>query len=184
MSPPSVRPPVAACPHIEALLIVLGVVQAGGVGWHIQKAEQINPALLVGWAKGVYAIEICYLTAVALPKLSALYFYLRVFITRETTYRVLRMLALGTGFLIIANYVAFVVAAIFQCNPVSYWWGKFDGSVVGTCFNVQAFYRAMCVPNLFTDVLVLALPMGSIVKLNLPMAKKISLTFIFMTAGV
>ena len=151
------------------------------MGWHVERVEATNPELMVGWAKGIYAIEIIYLTAVALPKLSAMAFYVRIFIINGK-YTLLRPVAYGTVALIIANWIAFVLAAILQCHPIAFWWDKTIAG--GTCFDVQSFYRAMCVPNLFTDIVVLGLPIGSIYKLQMRLAKKLSLIAIFMTACV
>jgi hypothetical protein len=153
------------------------IVPLGGVGRHISEMEKDDPALIAGWAKGIFAIELIYLTSVALPKLSVLFFYLRIFTTRVS-----RISAQGTIVLISLNWVAFVVACFFQCRPLAFWWDKtIEG---GSCFNIQAFYRAMCVPNLFTDLIVMSLPMQPIWKLKLQVFKKIALLIIFLTASM
>jgi hypothetical protein len=85
------------------------------------------------------------------------------------------------GFVIL-NWAVFSISAILQCRPVAYWW---DWSIQGgICFNVQIFYRAMCVPSIVTDVMVLALLITSLVQLKLPLFKKIALCFIFLTGSV
>jgi hypothetical protein len=114
---------------------------------------------------------------VALPKLSVLFLYLRIFTTHGS-----RISAQGTIALISLNWVAFVVACFFQCRPLAFWWDKtIEG---GSCFNIQAFYRVMCVPNLFTDLIVMSLPMQPILKLKLQVFKKIALLIIFLTASM
>jgi hypothetical protein len=153
------------------------IVPFGGVGRHISEVEKDDPALITGWAKGIFAVELIYLTSVALPKLSVLFLYLRIFATRVS-----RICAQGTIVLISLNWVAFVVACFFQCRPLAFWWDKtIEG---GSCFNIQAFYRAMCVPNLFTDLIVMSLPMQPIWKLKLQVFKKIALLIIFLTASM
>ena len=156
-------------------------MEYGGVGYHIQKVIGMDPALMVGWAKGIYAVEIIYLASTALPKLSALVFYLRVFVSHDKQ-TLLRPLAISTIVLVIANWFAFTFTAFFQCKPLAFWWDK--TIIGGKCFDIQTFYRASCIPNLFTDFAVLALPISSIYKLKMRPAKKVSLIAIFMTAGV
>ena len=153
------------------------IVPLGGVGRHVSEVEKDDPALITGWAKGIFAVELIYLTSVALPKLSVLSFYLRIFTTRGS-----RIFAQAAIALFSVNWAAFMVACFFQCRPLAFWWDKtIEG---GSCFNVQAFYRAMCVPNLFTDLVVMLLPMQPILKLKLQLFKKIALLVIFLTASM
>lgn len=153
------------------------IVPLGGVGHHISEVKQDNPALITGWAKGIFAVELIYLTSVALPKLSVLVLYLRIFTTRGC-----QISAQGTIALVTLNWVAFVVSCLLQCRPLAFWWDRtIEG---GSCFEVQAFYRAMCVPNLFTDLIVMLLPMQPILKLRLQVFKKIALLIIFLTASM
>jgi hypothetical protein len=153
------------------------IVPYGGVGLHLARVEMINPNLVTGWAKGIFAIELIYLTAVALPKISVLFFYLRIFTTKPS-----RRFAQGTIILIAANWVAFVVAAFFQCRPLAYWWDRTIPG--GKCFDVQLYFRVMCVPNLVTDLIVMFLPIASIMKLKLPTIKRVALLIVFLTASL
>jgi hypothetical protein len=147
------------------------------VGRHISDVLEDDPDLVVGWAKGIFAIELIYLASVALPKLSALCFYLRIFVYRKG--RLLARIVIG---LIILNWATFSISAILQCRPIAYWWDRtIEG---GVCFDVQVFYRAMCVPNIATDIMVLGLPISSLIQLKLPLFKKIALCFIFLTGSV
>lgn len=141
------------------------------------EVERDDPALIIGWAKGIFAVELIYLTSVALPKLSVLFLYLRIFTSRGS-----QIVAQGTVALITVNWVVFVVACFFQCRPLAFWWDRTIKG--GYCFNVQAFYRAMCLPNLFTDLIVMSLPIQSILKLKLLVVKKIALLIIFLTASM
>jgi hypothetical protein len=139
--------------------------------------EKDDPALVTGWAKGIFAVELIYLTSVALPKLSVLFLYLRVFTTRGS-----RISTQVTIAFISLNWVIFVVACFLQCRPLAFWWNRtIEG---GSCFDIQAFYRAMCVPNLFTDLIVMSLPMRPILQLKLRVVKKVALLIIFLTASM
>ncbi|KAH9216680.1 hypothetical protein DL95DRAFT_362975 [Leptodontidium sp. 2 PMI_412] len=163
--------------NIGLCVTAILIVPLGGVGHYISEVKQDNPALVTGWAKGIFAVELIYLTSVALPKLSVLVLYLRIFTTRGC-----QISAQGTIALVTLNWVAFVVSCLLQCRPLAFWWDRtIEG---GSCFDVQAFYRAMCVPNLFTDLIVMLLPMQPILKLRLEVFKKIALLIIFLTASI
>jgi hypothetical protein len=136
-----------------------------------------DPKLVIGWAQGILAMELIYFSSVALPKLSALCFCLRVFVFPKA-----RIFAWIVISVVILNWVAFSIAAILQCRPFAYWWDKTIEE--GVCFNIQVFSRAVSVPNIATDVMVLALPITSLMQLKLPLFKKIALCFIFLTGGV
>ena len=147
------------------------------MGRHIWDVLENDPKLEIGWAKGVFATDLIYLPSVALPKLSVLCFCLRVFVFRKA--RIFTWILIG---IIIMNWAAFSISAILQCRPVAYWWDKTIQG--GVCFNVQLFFRVACVPNIVTDVMMLALPITSLMQLRLPLFKKIALCFIFLTGSV
>ncbi|MCJ1405320.1 hypothetical protein MMC11_008547 [Xylographa trunciseda] len=71
--------------------------------------------------------------------------------------------------------------SIFSCNPINAFWDfELQGTPGVYCINVQAFYIAIAVPNLLTDVLILAMPIWQVWKLQLDRRSKIALTFIFL----
>ncbi|KAH7317548.1 integral membrane protein [Rhexocercosporidium sp. MPI-PUGE-AT-0058] len=162
--------------NIALCIVSILIVPYGGVGLHLARVKMTNPHLLTGWAKGILAIELIYLTAVALPKLSVLCLYLRIFTTKSS-----RRLAQAIIIFIAVNWAAFMVAVCFQCIPLAYWWDRTIPG--GKCFNVQAFYRIMCVPNIVTDIVVMVLPIKVVVELKLPTIKKIALFIVFLTAS-
>ncbi|KAL8723938.1 MAG: hypothetical protein Q9166_008214 [cf. Caloplaca sp. 2 TL-2023] len=131
------------------------MARIANVGRHFTVALKLNPDTLGIWIKCVYALEWIYLPAVALPKLSLLSLYLRIFVKktfRQATYVLM--------VLIICNWIAFILASTFQCSPVTYQWNKKIRG--GHCFNVQLFYRMVNVPNIATDAAMLVLPIPMI----------------------
>ncbi|KAL8834224.1 MAG: hypothetical protein Q9170_003855 [Blastenia crenularia] len=58
------------------------MVSVGGVGHHLEAVLKHHPDQIVVWAKCVYALELIYLPAVALPKLSILSLYFRIFVNK------------------------------------------------------------------------------------------------------
>jgi len=128
-------------------------------------------------AKEVLALELTYLASVSLPKLSALCFYIRVFVYRKA--RIIASIVIG---FIILNWVVFSITAMVQCKPFAYFWNKTIQG--GICFDSQPFLRAMSVPNIATDIIILALSITPLTQLTLPLFKKIALCFIFLTGSV
>jgi uncharacterized membrane protein len=153
------------------------MVNNAGVGRHLAAVLMDNTSQLIAWAKSLYALEWLYLTAVALPKISIIALYLRIF-----TMRAARITCYILMFTIAANWVAFIFAATFQCSPMAYQWDK---SVTGgSCFDVQAFYRASSAPNIGNDVIILILPIPTVWRLKASMIRKLGLMFIFLTGSV
>ncbi|KAN0066797.1 hypothetical protein V8E54_015086, partial [Elaphomyces granulatus] len=163
--------------NVSLCVVSIIAVYRGGVGRHIWDVLENDPKLVIGWAQGILAMELIYFSSVALPKLSLLCFCLRVFVFRKA-----RIFAWIVISVVILNWATFSIAAILQCRPVAYWWDKTIQG--GVCFDAQVFFRAMSVPNIATDVMMLALPITSLMQLRLPLFKKIALCFIFLTGGV
>ena len=86
-------------------------------------------------------------------------------------FRILCWIALA---LLGAALVAFEVAIIAQCRPITSQWTRFDDSGrQGQCVDRQALLWALAGTDIALNVLVLVLPARHIVKLDLAWAKKI-----------
>lgn len=164
--------------HMRLSLTMIAVmVRFAGVGRHITAALESNPNTLILWGKCIYALEWIYLPAVALPKLSLLSLYLRIFVKkafRQATY-----VLMG---LVICNWIAFSLASTVQCQPVAYLWDKKIRQ--GRCFDVQLFYRMVNIPNIATDVAMLVLPMPMVWQLQTNTARKVGLMIVLLTGSV
>ncbi|RDL36933.1 uncharacterized protein BP5553_04366 [Venustampulla echinocandica] len=152
-------------------------LHVAGVGRHAAYVRKEHPHQLVQWAKCIYALEWIYLAAVALPKLSILFLYLRIFVARFT--RLVTYILMAT---VIANWAAFLLASIFQCSPVRFQWDK--STPGGKCFNVPLFYKLVNVPNIATDLVILVLPLPTVWHLKVSRAKKFGLTLVFLTGSI
>lgn len=109
-----------------------------------------------------YLAEIFYLTTTILTKVSILFFYLRVF-TNPT----FRLVVWGIIATCMAFFVAFTFPLIFQCAPVSYAWTRWDGEHSGRCINIAAGIFSHAAINMALDLIVLALPLPLLYKLQL-----------------
>ena len=78
--------------------------------------------------------------------------------------------------------MANVVAGLTICTPLDYLWDK--SIARGHCINVAAFYRYAPMPNIFTDLAMLLLPLPLIWRLQTSRSTKIGLTFTFLTGSM
>jgi len=82
------------------------------------------------------------------------------------------------GGLLLLWYIAFQTTAIAQCVPISFYWNK--DIEHGQCIKFVPFYIALAATNVFTDVVILALPMPLVWKLQVKTPRKIGLTITFL----
>ena len=150
------------------------MVKIAGVGYHI---ATVSPATLIHWAKCVYALPWIYLTAVLLPKMSILCTYLRVF-----THRNLRLATYALMAIVIASWLGYGLGITFQCHPIAFAWDKQIPG--GTCYNVEAFYKAVNGPLIATDVVMIGLPIPMVWHLQTTRLRKAGLTLAFMAGSV
>lgn len=72
--------------------------------------------------------------------------------------------------------VAVILEALLICIPIRYNWDK---SIDGHCGNSYAAYMSVAIVDLMAELSVIILPMPYVWSLQLPVGKKIALTFIF-----
>ncbi|KAF2017908.1 integral membrane protein [Aaosphaeria arxii CBS 175.79] len=168
--------PFAWFTHIGLCILGIIMVYDAGVGRHLEYIQATNPHKIAAWAKSLYALEWLYLPAVALPKISILLLYLRLFTNRS-----LRIACHVLIWVLVANWVAYLVASSFQCVPFEYQWNK---KIPGKCFNQPAFYKTVSAPNILTDVLMLLLPLKTVFDLKVSRPRKLGVLFIFLSGGM
>jgi hypothetical protein len=132
---------------------------------------------IVVWLKLQFAVIWMYSPSVALPKLSIICLYLRIFTTKRYRYT-----AYGVCGVIIANWIANWIATLCICTPVAYNWDKTIPG--GHCFNESALITWVSVPNLLLDLAILVMPMPVIWKLNTSRIQKVGLTLTFLTGSM
>ena len=157
------------------------IVPVAGVGTHWAAVRIYEPAKLVAWAQCILAEVWLWALAMTLPKLAILGFYLRFFVLRwerAVTYVLMAVLA--------ALFPVVGLVMTFQCWPVAYQWGQYDGSVAtGACIDQLAYYRWMSFPNILTDLAMLALPLPMVWRLqHQSRAQKLGLSVVFLTGSM
>ncbi|KAF2093048.1 hypothetical protein NA57DRAFT_49239, partial [Rhizodiscina lignyota] len=121
-----------------------------------------------------YFDEPMYISSLALTKISILFFYLRIFSTRNFRYMVYMLMACDAAYII-----GFDFALIFQCKPINFAWKKWDGEHSGTCVDANAIGWSAAACNIALDLLTIILPLPQIAKLQLSWGKKIPLLLVF-----
>ncbi|KAL5596714.1 hypothetical protein BROUX41_006594 [Berkeleyomyces rouxiae] len=123
-----------------------------------------------------YVMEVLYFTHVTLLKLSILFFYLRIFPGPAV-----RRLLWATVAVVSSFGLAFVIAAIFQCNPISYFWTRWSGETSGSCVSINHLAWANAAGSIFLDLCMLAIPLSQLRHLNLHWKKKLGVGLMFCT---
>lgn len=122
--------------------------------------------------------ECIYVLLLATTKLSLLLFLQRIFPARA--FRLAVYVVCGFT---VAIGITFTMTTIFSCDPVPYFWTKWNGVVLGTCNDVNLQTYVAAAFNIVQDFTILFLPLQELWKLQVSMKKKVQL-FIMFSVGL
>lgn len=105
-------------------------------------------------------------------KLSILFFYLRIFSSPT-----LRKIVFGMIALTVTATIAFTLASLLRCAPVSFYWNRTIPG--GHCIDLEILIYVNAVFGIVTDVAIWALPIPILRSLDLNRRKKYALFFVF-----
>jgi hypothetical protein len=159
------------------LCSVAAMVYDAGVGRHLAYNMRQDPTTIASWAKSLYALEWLYLPSVALPKISLLLLYLRIFTDRPS-----RITTHVLLWFLVVNWVVYLITVSLQCTPFAYQWDKSIPN--GRCVNQAALYKTVSAPNIATDLVILLLPVKTVLQLKVSRARKLGLLFTFLTGSM
>lgn len=154
----------------SAIITVYGTVKYG-MGQHIW---QLTPGSVTQMLKYFYVMAVLYFTETALLKLTLIFFYVRVFPSRDV-----QRLLWGTVIFVVAWGLAFVLAALFQCQPIRYFWEHWDGLHEGHCVNINAITNTHAAISIALDVWILAIPLWQLKNLKMHWKKKVGVGLMF-----
>ncbi|KAF4974950.1 hypothetical protein FZEAL_8213 [Fusarium zealandicum] len=152
-------------------LLVVGFIfamHACGMGLH---ADKVEPANIVMMAKWLVVAEVLYAWNLGWTKLSLLVMYYRIF---RVPY--FKKMAWVVGTFVFAWVICITFLFIFICVPVEKLWYP---DVPGHCINQVGTWIANAASTIFTDVVILMLPLPPIWKLQLGKSEKIGLSAAF-----
>lgn len=92
--------------------------------------------------------------------------------------RTLHRLAMIMMGVVTCQASANVLAAIFQCAPVSAAWDPAGAGPEYKCITINAFYIANAAVNILTDLLTYSLPIPLALKLQMPLRQRLGLAVI------
>ncbi|KAL6705438.1 hypothetical protein ACN47E_006703 [Coniothyrium glycines] len=159
---------VAATP--SAVITVFGTVK-NGLGRDIWT---LTPTEITQMLKYFYIMAWLYFIQLTLLKLTLLFFYIRVFPSKGV-----QRLLWGTVIFVIAWGTAFVIVAVFQCRPISYFWLKWDGLHEGKCLKINAVAAANAAISIVLDFWILGVPLWQLWGLKLHWKKKVGVALMF-----
>ncbi|RMJ20117.1 hypothetical protein CDV36_000183 [Fusarium kuroshium] len=143
-------------------------------GYGMHKADLTKPEL--GMALKMFFIaQTPYKVTVCLNKVAAILLYLRLFPTK--TFRMASFVVMG---IIVSWSIGGVCATIWQCIPIEGAWNK---AIDAKCIDSNKFWIAYAVMNILTDIMVLTLPIGPIMRLQMNMRERLMLCGVFLLGG-
>ncbi|KAH8767580.1 integral membrane protein [Hyaloscypha finlandica] len=141
----------------------------GGFGKHIW---DLADGGLLDILRSLYIAESFYVVTLASTKISVLLLYLRIF-----PHDSFRYAASATIGMIALSTVVIFFMTVFSCHPVAFFWNRDIRG--GTCININKLAYANSAMSIIQDLLIVALPLPVLVKLNMGKKKKIGVGFMF-----
>ncbi|KAI2601708.1 hypothetical protein GGR54DRAFT_647121 [Hypoxylon sp. NC1633] len=155
--------------------VAIGSVQQAGVGHHVEYLLETNPEAVTTFFKYLVVLSTWYATTEGLAKLSICLLYKRLFPGRWTL-----TIINTTMVVLVFALVAGGLADLFGCTPFSAHWGTAEEQAAH-CIDTEALFVWGSFPDIFTDVVLLILPLPIVWNLNASIGMKIGLivTFLF-----
>jgi hypothetical protein len=91
------------------------------------------------------------------------------------------MILYAISAVVVMWWIAIQFSVIFECTPIDYTWNPHGE---GHCISLDRFFLGQAVPNIATDIFLLAIPIPMIWNLQLPRSQKVALSSIFMLGGL
>ncbi|RAL68252.1 hypothetical protein DID88_008952 [Monilinia fructigena] len=163
---------------IIGFAILTMLVESPYVGWDVH-AWDVKPDSLELGLKFVYTTQILFSTGITLIRVSMLWLISRLFQSGAPR---LRRFTFGVLIYMIVHGSIFITTLIFQCRPVSDYW-KVSLVPQNNCINQTVNLLFTSITNAMSDYLVVALPMTTVWKLQLPFKQRVSLCFLSQSAS-
>ncbi|KAF6229956.1 hypothetical protein HO133_004294 [Letharia lupina] len=147
-----------------------------GSGRHI---DELDIDTITKFLKVQWAFEFVYSITITTVKLSVLLFYHRMFPNSATTLK-FKIGLYGLAAVSVVLGLGTFIAVVFECDLTTLYW---DRTSYGLCINMKAFLLSMAILNLFTDVLILILPISVVWELQIKKSQKVAISGMFLLGG-
>lgn len=155
----------------QALAVACAVV--GGMGYHTTEVLAMGgPDSFTLLMKLVTVVVLFWSLSLGLTKLSILALYAKIFSVGSFV-----LISQACAVFVVIWAMILFIGAFTMCSPVEYNWDKF--STVGTCGDIRMLWAVTGGLNIFSDLVVMLLPMPYIYGLSLQLYKKIGLMVTF-----
>ncbi|OQE01171.1 hypothetical protein PENVUL_c044G04087 [Penicillium vulpinum] len=159
---------VAGLFHTYGMLAMQFHYARVGMRHHIKAIPQENAVII---AKMLMVYQIVYYNAMVFAKFSYLAFYLRIFVSRE--FRILTWICMGCAG---AYWTGSMLQIFLICTPFEKNWNP---TMPGHCASQNVAFSTIGAFNLITDMMIMALPIRFVWKLQMSLATKLALVGIF-----
>lgn len=115
-----------------------------------------------------------YITALAITKVSILFFYLKVFPKRS--FRITAYVLIGLN---ISYAVGYDLVLLFQCAPINGAWLGWDGEYSAQCISINILGWSAAAINIALDLATIILPLPELFQLSMSWKKKLQILLMF-----
>ncbi|KAL4877421.1 hypothetical protein BJY04DRAFT_222170 [Aspergillus karnatakaensis] len=156
---------------IPSTILAVTTVIKGGVGLHMHEVTQEAREYAL---KSLIPLQCLYGFGGALVKTSFMALYYRIFGTKKSL-----RIAIYITFIIVWGWgLCTIFESFLLCHPIEYNYNPFRAGG-GKCADRIAAYIAIGVINIVTDLMVMVLPVPYVLKLQLPIGRKVVLVATF-----
>ncbi|KAJ0417056.1 hypothetical protein BJY00DRAFT_290513 [Aspergillus carlsbadensis] len=158
------------------LLSLILVWRNYGLGYHADIVAANDPRHLARGAQFLYIAIFFFDGSICLPKLSALFFYARIFGTNNRTFKIHLYIA---GTLTTSWLLSAWISTLLECRPLARVWSPM---LPGTCIDTYSWYLTTAILSSLIDLYILLLPVRLIWTLRISLRRRIYVLVTFFMA--
>lgn len=154
-------------------------MRQGGLGHHTNYLQETEPGKFTILLKYIVAISAWYAATEGLAKIAVCLLYKRIFFAQK---RLLIIIYMTMG-IIIGSSISVGFAYLFGCSPFSAHWGSSEEQQ-NNCLDMDALTFWTTLPNIITDVVLLAVPIATVWKLRASLGMRVGLVLTFLCGSM
>lgn len=135
----------------------------------------VSSSHITDFIRVFFVMEVFYFFQVACLKVTLLFFYIKIFPFQEV-----RRLLWGTLIFTAIFGITFTLVGVFQCQPISYYWTKWDGEHTGKCVSIDAVVWSNAAISIALDIWMLIIPLWQLKHLPLSWLRKLGVALMFV----
>ncbi|GKU09858.1 unnamed protein product, partial [Fusarium langsethiae] len=134
-----------------------------------------SPYTINEFLRYVYIGQTFYASDVFLTKICVLLFYLLLFPIRSVQIIIWTTIGVAT-----LSMIVFVVLAIAQCQPISFFWTGWDKLHEGHCIGVNSLAWSIAAVSIAMDFWTLGIPVSQLLRLQMKWQRKLAVAMMFL----